>query len=130
VSASSVTAAGLATARTTSQAAAVASGIGFDRVTVAYKGQVALDSLTLSIEPGEIMAIIGPSGCGKTTALRAVAGFVHPTAGRIRIGERDVTDLPPYARDIGMVVQNYALFPHRPIRTSPSACAPVAPTPA
>ena len=112
MSASSVTAAGLATARTTSQAAAVASGIGFDRVTVAYKGQVALDSLTLSIEPGEIMAIIGPSGCGKTTALRAVAGFVHPTAGRIRIGERDVTDLPPYARDIGMVVQNYALFPH------------------
>jgi len=89
-----------------------ASGIGFDRVTVAYKGSVALDALTLSIEPGEIMAVIGPSGCGKTTALRALAGFVRPVAGRVRIGELDVTDLPPHARDIGMVVQNYALFPH------------------
>jgi 2-aminoethylphosphonate transport system ATP-binding protein len=92
--------------------AAQASGIGFQGVTVAYKGAVALDTLTLDIAPGEIMAIIGPSGCGKTTALRAVAGFVRPTAGRIRIGDRDVTDLPPYARDIGMVVQSYALFPH------------------
>jgi 2-aminoethylphosphonate transport system ATP-binding protein len=113
MSASAVTAAGLAATRATSLAASLSgSGIGFDSVTVAYKGQVALNNLSLSIEPGEIMAIIGPSGCGKTTALRAVAGFVRPTAGRIRIGERDVTDLAPYARDIGMVVQNYALFPH------------------
>ena len=89
-----------------------ASGIGFAGVTVAYKGAVALDNLDLDVAPGEIMAIIGPSGCGKTTALRAVAGFVQPTRGRIRIGATDVTDLPPYARDIGMVVQNYALFPH------------------
>ena len=88
------------------------SGIGFEGVTVAYKGAIVLRSLTLAIEPGEIMAIIGPSGSGKTTALRAVAGFVRPVAGRIRIGQTDVTDLPPYARDIGMVVQNYALFPH------------------
>ena len=58
------------------------------------------------------MALIGPSGSGKTTALRAVAGFVRPVAGRVRIGRTDVTDLPPYARDIGVVVQNYALFPH------------------
>jgi 2-aminoethylphosphonate transport system ATP-binding protein len=92
--------------------AATASGIGFQGVTVAYKGAVALDTLTLDIAPGEIMAVIGPSGCGKTTALRAVAGFVRPTAGRIRIGEQDVTDLPPHGRDIGMVVQSYALFPH------------------
>ena len=56
--------------------------------------------------------MIGPSGSGKTTALRAVAGFVRPARGRIRIGGSDVTDLPPYARGIGMVVQNYALFPH------------------
>ena len=108
---SATTAARAATVRAAVPDAA-ATGIGFDAVTVAYKRQVALQSLTLSIEPGEIMAIIGPSGCGKTTALRAVAGFVRPTAGRISIGEKDVTDLPPHARDIGMVVQNYALFPH------------------
>jgi 2-aminoethylphosphonate transport system ATP-binding protein len=93
-------------------AAVAASGIGFEGVTVAYKSAVALDALTLSVEPGEIMAPIGPAGCGKTTALRAVAGFIRPTGGRVRIGDTDVTDLPPYARDIGMVVQNYALFPH------------------
>ena len=87
-------------------------GIGFEGVTVAYRGQVVLRELNLTVHPGEILAIIGPSGSGKTTALRAVAGFVRPTAGRNRIGERDVTDLPPYARDLGMVVQNYALFPH------------------
>jgi 2-aminoethylphosphonate transport system ATP-binding protein len=87
-------------------------GIGFDGVTVAYRGQAVLKDLHLTVHPGEILAIIGPSGSGKTTALRAVAGFVRPSGGRIRIGERDVTDLPPYARDLGMVVQNYALFPH------------------
>jgi 2-aminoethylphosphonate transport system ATP-binding protein len=112
MSAGSVAAELGATVRVMPAAASAASGIGFDGVTVAYKGAVALAELTLAIEPGEIMAIIGPSGCGKTTALRAVAGFVRPVAGRIRIGEHDVTDLPPHARDIGMVVQNYALFPH------------------
>jgi 2-aminoethylphosphonate transport system ATP-binding protein len=96
----------------TAAAAVPGSGIGFENVTVAYKGAIALDALNLDIAPGEIMAIIGPSGCGKTTALRAVAGFVRPTSGRIRIGDQDVTDLPPHARDIGMVVQSYALFPH------------------
>ena len=96
----------------TTAATAAGVGIGFEGVTVAYRGQVVLKDLSLTVHPGEILAIIGPSGSGKTTALRAVAGFVRPTAGRIRIGERDVTDLPPYARDLGMVVQNYALFPH------------------
>ncbi len=71
-----------------------------------------LHGLTLTVNPGEIVALIGPSGSGKTTALRAVAGFVRPAAGRIFIGDRDVTHLPPYERNIGMVVQNYALFPH------------------
>ncbi|MBV9051135.1 MAG: ATP-binding cassette domain-containing protein, partial [Hyphomicrobiales bacterium] len=88
------------------------SGIGFKDVTVAYGGLVVLASLTLDVRPGEIVALIGPSGSGKTTALRAVAGFVRPTRGRITIGDRDVTDVAPYARNIGMVVQNYALFPH------------------
>ncbi|MFI0238999.1 ABC transporter ATP-binding protein [Streptomyces sp. NPDC016845] len=88
------------------------SGIRFDGVSVTYGGTTALDSLTLTVEPGEVMALLGPSGSGKTTALRAVAGFVRPTAGRVFIGGRDVTDLPPYRRGIGMVVQQYALFPH------------------
>ncbi|MFH0179836.1 ABC transporter ATP-binding protein [Streptomyces cacaoi] len=87
-------------------------GIRFDRVSVAYGGTTVLDSLDLTVEPGEVMALLGPSGSGKTTALRAVAGFVRPSAGRVFIGGRDVTDLPPYRRGIGMVVQQYALFPH------------------
>ncbi|WP_369271282.1 ABC transporter ATP-binding protein [Streptomyces sp. R11] len=88
------------------------SGIRFDSVSVAYDGNVVLDSLDLTVEPGEVMALLGPSGSGKTTALRAVAGFVRPASGRVFLGGRDVTDLPPYLRGIGMVVQQYALFPH------------------
>ncbi|MCF3135750.1 ABC transporter ATP-binding protein [Streptomyces olivochromogenes] len=87
-------------------------GIRFDSVTVAYDGNVVLDSLDLTVEPGEVMALLGPSGSGKTTALRAVAGFVRPSSGRVFLGDRDVTDLPPHRRGIGMVVQQYALFPH------------------
>ena len=82
-------------------------------MTVAYRGTVVLADSTLRCRAA---ARSWPSSArparGKTTALRAVAGFVRPTAGRVRIGETDVTDLPPYARGIGMVVQNYALFPH------------------
>ncbi|MFB7256080.1 ABC transporter ATP-binding protein [Streptomyces nojiriensis] len=88
------------------------SGIRFDGVSVAYGGNTVLDSLDLTVEPGEVMALLGPSGSGKTTALRAVAGFVRPVAGRVLIGGRDVTALPPHKRGIGMVVQQYALFPH------------------
>ncbi|MEU5537092.1 ABC transporter ATP-binding protein [Streptomyces sp. NPDC020362] len=87
-------------------------GIRFDSVTVAYDGNVVLDSLDLTVGPGEVMALLGPSGSGKTTALRAVAGFVRPASGRVFLGDRDVTDLPPHRRGIGMVVQQYALFPH------------------
>ncbi|MFF8843127.1 ABC transporter ATP-binding protein [Streptomyces sp. NPDC015127] len=90
----------------------MASGIRFDRVSVAYGHSTVLDSLDLTVEPGEVMALLGPSGSGKTTALRAVAGFVRPVSGRVFIGDRDVTDLPPHRRGIGMVVQQYALFPH------------------
>ncbi|MCC3778180.1 ABC transporter ATP-binding protein [Streptomyces sp. UNOB3_S3] len=88
------------------------SGITFGNVTVAYGRTVVLDSLDLTVEPGEVMALLGPSGSGKTTALRAVAGFVQPASGRVLIGDRDVTALPPHRRGVGMVVQQYALFPH------------------
>ncbi|MFK0213030.1 ABC transporter ATP-binding protein [Streptomyces sp. NPDC090298] len=88
------------------------SGIRFDGVTVTYGSNTVLDSLDLTVEPGEVMALLGPSGSGKTTALRAVAGFVRPASGRVFLGDRDVTALPPHRRGIGMVVQQYALFPH------------------
>ncbi|MEU8434211.1 ABC transporter ATP-binding protein [Streptomyces sp. NPDC029216] len=94
------------------------SGIRFDGVSVAYHGTTVLDSLDLTVEPGEVMALLGPSGSGKTTALRAVAGFVRPAAGRVLIGGRDVTALPPHKRGIGMVVQQYALFPHMRVEDS------------
>ncbi|MFG3240456.1 ABC transporter ATP-binding protein [Streptomyces sp. NPDC048157] len=90
----------------------VRSGIRFDQVSVAYGGNTVLDRLDLTVEPGEVMALLGPSGSGKTTALRAVAGFVQPASGRVYLGDRDVTGLPPHKRGIGMVVQQYALFPH------------------
>jgi 2-aminoethylphosphonate transport system ATP-binding protein len=94
--------------------ATAASGnrIAFEDVTIAYGGLVIVDKLNLEIRPGEILALIGPSGSGKTTVLRALAGFTRPRTGRMRIGDVDVTDMPPHARDIGLVVQNYALFPH------------------
>lgn len=91
---------------------AVPGGIRFDQVSVAYDGTTVLDRLDLTVEPGEVMALLGPSGSGKTTALRAVAGFVRPVSGRVYLGGRDVTGLPPHRRGIGMVVQQYALFPH------------------
>ncbi|MGW7519205.1 ABC transporter ATP-binding protein [Streptomyces sp. NPDC054796] len=96
----------------TSRSAGTRAGIRFDEVTVAYGNTVVLDAFDLTVEPGEVMALLGPSGSGKTTALRAVAGFVRPASGRVWLGERDVTDLPPHRRGVGMVVQQYALFPH------------------
>jgi len=72
----------------------------------------ALRPTDLSVNPGEFLTLLGPSGSGKTTLLNLVAGYLEPTAGRILIGERDVTALPPRRRNVGMVFQNYALFPH------------------
>ncbi|MFC4009326.1 ABC transporter ATP-binding protein [Nonomuraea purpurea] len=77
-----------------------------------YEGARVLDLERLSIRKGEFLSILGPSGCGKTTLLNSIAGFVRPTAGRIVIDGSDVTDRPPYRRGLGMVFQNYALFPH------------------
>ncbi len=73
---------------------------------------VALEGLDLEIADGEMLILVGPSGCGKTTALRCVAGLETPTAGRILIGGREVQELPPQRRDVAMVFQNYALYPH------------------
>ncbi len=73
---------------------------------------VAVDELTLDVRDGEFMIFVGPSGCGKTTALRMIAGLEAPTGGRIQIGERMVNDVPARDRDIAMVFQNYALYPH------------------
>ena len=86
----------------------------FDKAQRIYPGAstAAVDDLDLEIGDGEFMVLVGPSGCGKSTSLRMLAGLEEVTAGRIRIGDRDVTDLPPKERDIAMVFQNYALYPH------------------
>jgi multiple sugar transport system ATP-binding protein len=84
-----------------------------DEVTKVFDGGVrALDGLSLDIADGEFFALLGPSGCGKTTLLRTIAGLETATSGRISIGERDVTALEPGKRDVAMVFQDYALFPH------------------
>jgi iron(III) transport system ATP-binding protein len=72
----------------------------------------AIHDLSLTIEPGTLVTLLGPSGCGKTTTLRMLAGLEHPTSGKIFIGGKDVTMLPPNERDVSMVFQSYALFPH------------------
>ena len=77
----------------------------FDTVT-------AVDGLTLEIEPGELMTLLGPSGCGKTTVLNLIAGFETPDAGTIQMDDADVAARPPHGREVGMVFQDYALFPH------------------
>src|SRR3978361_530788 len=76
------------------------------------EGLVALKSLDLTVADGEFLILVGPSGCGKSTALRLLAGLDKPTEGEIRIGGRPVTHLGPGERDIAMVFQNYALYPH------------------
>jgi multiple sugar transport system ATP-binding protein len=87
--------------------------IELDHVTKRYPGGVpAVNDLTLDIPDGDFVVLVGPSGSGKTTALRMVAGLEHVTSGEIRIGDRVVNDLPPKDRDIAMVFQNYALYPH------------------
>ncbi|MEV0681586.1 ABC transporter ATP-binding protein [Actinosynnema sp. NPDC050436] len=81
-------------------------------VSVHFGRTVALRGLDLAVAAGETLALLGPSGSGKSTALKAVAGFLRPTSGRVLLGGRDVTDEPPNKRGLGVVVQSYALFPH------------------
>jgi ABC-type Fe3+/spermidine/putrescine transport system ATPase subunit len=85
-------------------------------VTVRYGHVVANDRLDLVVLRGELLTLLGPSGCGKTTALRTLSGHVRPAEGRVLIDGREVTDLPTHRRDLGMVFQNFALFPHMTAR--------------
>ena len=91
-----------------------------DHVEKAYAGGIkAINDLSLDIADGEFMVLVGPSGCGKSTALRSIAGLEEITAGTITIGDRVVNDLPPKDRDIAMVFQNYALYPHMTVDAEP-----------
>jgi len=87
--------------------------IRFERVTQRYEGQALFTDLDLEIPSGQFFTLLGPSGCGKTTLLRMLAGFVVPDSGRIFFGDREVTALPVHKRGVGMVFQDYALFPDR-----------------
>src|SRR5215208_271729 len=90
--------------------------IKLDDVTKTFDGRVlAVDGVTLDIAAGEFFSLLGPSGCGKTTSLRMIAGFELPDSGRVHVAGRDITDLPVHKRDMGMVFQSYALFPHRTV---------------
>jgi putative spermidine/putrescine transport system ATP-binding protein len=90
--------------------------IKLDNVTKTFDGRVvAVDGVTLDIAAGEFFSLLGPSGCGKTTSLRMVAGFERPDSGRVHVAGRDITDVPVHRRDMGMVFQSYALFPHRTV---------------
>jgi spermidine/putrescine transport system ATP-binding protein len=86
--------------------------VRLERVTKRFGEVRAVDDLTLDIERGEFFSLLGPSGCGKTTTLRMIGGFEEPSAGVIHLGGQDVTNLPPYRRDVNTVFQSYALFPH------------------
>ena len=92
--------------------------VTFDHATRVYPGsdKPAVDQLCLDIADGEFLVLVGPSGCGKSTSLRMLAGLEDVNGGRILIGDKDVTDVPPKNRDIAMVFQNYALYPHMSVR--------------
>jgi len=96
--------------------ARAAAEVRLEHIEKSFDGSTrAVDGIDLTIEPGEFFALLGPSGCGKTTTLRMIAGFEEPDAGRILIAGDDVTHMPAYRRDLGMIFQSYALFPHRTV---------------
>src|SRR5690349_10565693 len=88
--------------------------VRFERATRVYSGseRPAVDALDLGIEDGECLVLVGPSGCGKSTSLRMVAGLEPVDEGAVFVGDRDVTRVAPRERDVAMVFQNYALYPH------------------
>ncbi|QPK81049.1 sn-glycerol-3-phosphate ABC transporter ATP-binding protein UgpC [Schaalia sp. ZJ405] len=105
--------------------------VSFKAATRVYPGaeKPAVDSLNLEIADGEFLVLVGPSGCGKSTSLRMLAGLEDVNSGQIFIGDRDVTDVPPKNRDIAMVFQNYALYPHMTVRDNMGFALKIAGTP-
>ena len=92
--------------------AAIGAAVTLSGVTRRYNGTAAVDSVSLSVRAGEFLTLLGSSGSGKTTTLMMIAGFIDPDSGRIEIDRRNITRLPPSRRDLGIVFQNYSLFPH------------------
>nr|WP_297426602.1 sn-glycerol-3-phosphate ABC transporter ATP-binding protein UgpC [uncultured Actinotalea sp.] len=105
--------------------------VTYDHATRLYPGtdRPAVDALNLHVEDGEFLVLVGPSGCGKSTSLRMLAGLEDVNAGRILIGDRDVTDVQPKDRDIAMVFQNYALYPHMSVADNMGFALKIAGTP-
>lgn len=89
--------------------------IHVDRLTITYGDNTVISDMDLTVRDGEFFTLLGPSGCGKTTLLRSIAGFITPASGRISFGDRDVTNVPTYKRNIGMMFQDYALFPDKTV---------------
>ena len=106
-------------------------GVIYEDASCVYPGaeRPAVDKLNLDIQDGEFLVLVGPSGCGKSTSLRMLAGLEEVTSGEIRIGDRDVTNLPPKDRDIAMVFQNYALYPHMTVADNMGFALKIAGTP-
>ena len=106
--------------------------VEYKEATRVYPGtdHAAVNKLDLEIGDGEFMVLVGPSGCGKSTSLRMLAGLEEVNAGSIWIGDRDVTDLPPKDRDIAMVFQNYALYPHMTVADNMGFALKIAGVPA
>ena len=109
----------------------VMASVTFDHATRIYPGndRPSVDALNLEIADGEFLVLVGPSGCGKSTSLRMLAGLEDVNAGRILIGDRDVTDVQPKDRDIAMVFQNYALYPHMSVHDNMGFALKIAGTP-
>ena len=104
--------------------------IHIERLVKRFGATTAVDGISLDIAAGDLFFLLGPSGCGKTTLLRMIAGFTLPTAGLIRFGDRDVSQLPPHQRNTGMVFQGYALWPHMTVRQNVAFGLDVRKTPA
>src|SRR3954453_23369173 len=96
--------------------ARTAADVRLEQVEKSFDGKTrVVDRIDLVVQPGEFFALLGPSGCGKTTTLRMIAGFEEPDGGRIVVSGQEVTHTPAHRRDMGMIFQSFALFPHRTV---------------